>query len=330
MSKEAGTQTRAAHNIPAGILFGAGTGALWGLIFLAPKLVQDFTPLELSTGRYLAYGAIASVMIIPRWKNLRSNIRKRDLYALFQLSLLGNILYYILLSTAVQKGGIALTSLIIGFLPVTITVIGSRDKGAVGLSALLPSLMLCIAGTLCIGWQAIASPDASTQSMEGLGCAIAALAAWTFYAVGNSRCLLRLHTISIHEWNLLMGLMTGLQAVLLIPVALVCDHLQHRPDEWIKFGIVSLGVAVIASIFGNALWNRMSRLLPLTMTGQMILFETFFALIYGFLWEQKWPHPLEIAAFGFIVFSVLTCISPHQKQAVKIRSHTTSSAKNTD
>ncbi|MCH4091652.1 DMT family transporter [Acetobacter sp.] len=329
MNKEAGTQAGVGHNIPAGILYGTGAGALWGLIFLAPKLVQDFTPLQLSAGRYLAYGAIASIMIIPRWKNLRFNIRKQDLYALFRLSLFGNILYYILLSMAVQKGGIALTSLIIGFLPVTITVIGSRDKGAVGLSALLPSLMLCIAGTICIGWQAIASPDASTQSMEGLSCAIAALAAWTFYAVENSRCLLRLHTISIHDWNLLMGLMTGLQAVLLTPAALVYDHLQHRLDEWIKFGIISLGVAIIASIFGNALWNRMSRLLPLTMTGQMILFETFFALIYGFLWEQKWPYPLEVAAFVFIVFSVLTCISPHQKQTVKIRSYTASSAENT-
>jgi drug/metabolite transporter (DMT)-like permease len=75
---------------------------------------------------------------------------------------------------------------------------------------------------------------------------------------------------------------------------------------------VSIGVAVFASILGNALWNRMSRLLPLTLVGQMILFETLFALIYGFVWEQRMPAPLEIAAFALVVFSVLSCIAAYR------------------
>ena len=38
------------------------------------------------------------------------------------MALTGNTLYYILLSTAVQTGGIAMTSLVIGFLPVAVMV----------------------------------------------------------------------------------------------------------------------------------------------------------------------------------------------------------------
>lgn len=38
-----------------------------------------------------------------------------------------------LLANAVQLGGIAMTSLVIGFLPVAVTIIGSRDPGAVPL-----------------------------------------------------------------------------------------------------------------------------------------------------------------------------------------------------
>ena len=116
-----------------------------------------------------------------------------------------------------------------------------------------------------------------------------------------------------------MGLVTGAQAVLLLPVALLSSSWQYSAAQWGRFGLVSVTVAIIASIFGNALWNRMSRLVPLTMTGQMILFETLFALLYGFLWEKRWPHPLEVAAFVFIVFSVLTCVSVHQKHAKKLR-----------
>src|SRR3546814_18238318 len=66
--------------------------------------------------------------------------------------------YYVLLSAAVQTGGIAMTSLVIGFLPVAVTLIGSRDRGAVPLARLVPSLLFCAAGAVCLGWQAIGAP----------------------------------------------------------------------------------------------------------------------------------------------------------------------------
>ena len=78
---------------------------------------------------------------------------------------------------------------------------------------------------------------------------------------------------------------------------------------------MSIGVAILASILGNALWNRMSRLLPLTLVGQMILFETLFALLYGFMWERRLPTMLEVAAFALVVASVLSCIAAHRRVA---------------
>lgn len=146
-----------------GIACAMGAGALWGLVFLAPELARAFTPLELAIGRYLAYGAIAALLIAPRWPMLTSLLTRRDWLALGWLGLMGNTAYYILLSTAVQTGGIAMTTIIIGFLPVTITLIGSRDRDAVPLSALAPSLALCLAGAACIGWQAW------TQHASGMG-----------------------------------------------------------------------------------------------------------------------------------------------------------------
>lgn len=312
-------QADTAQTIPLGMLCGAGAGALWGLVFLAPELVRPFTPLQVAIGRYLAYGFLSVVMIAPRWKNLKHSIKKKDWEALFWLSLCGNIFYYVLLSMAVQKGGIALSSLVIGFLPVTVTIIGSRDKGAVSFYALLPSLLFCTAGACCISWQAFTASAVGSHAVSGFFCAVVALVLWTAYAVGNSRCLVRLHTLSVHDWNLLTGLVTGAQALALSPVALLSGPLSYGADQWGWFVAVSCGVAIVASIFGNALWNRMSRLVPLTMTGQMILFETFFALIYGFLWESRWPRPLEVAAFICITLSVLTCVSVHQKHAFRGR-----------
>lgn len=297
-----------------GVLCGMGAGALWALVFLAPELTRSFPPLTLTVGRYLAYGVIAVGLIAPRLRALLPRLGRQEWLALVWLSLAGNTVYYILLAQAVQTGGIAMTSLVIGFLPVAVTVIGSRDHDAVPLRKLAPSLLFCVAGAVCIGWQALAAPATGTLQTQvvGLLCAIGALAAWTAYAVGNSRWLVKLTHVSAHDWSLLTGLVTGAQALFLAPLALVLDTAPHSQAEWMQVAGVSVAVAAVASIAGNALWNRMSRLLPLTLVGQMILFETLFALVYGFAWERRLPTTLELAAFALVVLSVVTCLAAHR------------------
>jgi len=297
-----------------GVACAVAAGALWGLVFLVPELGRDFTPLELAVGRYCVYGLIASVLLVPRWPRLRTELGPRDWWALCRLSLLGNTLYFILLAQAVQQGGIAMTSLVIGFLPVAVTLIGSRDQHAPPLRRLAPSLLCGLAGVACIAWESM-SDGAARQGIVGLLCAVGALAAWTAYAVGNSRHLARLSRVSAHDWNLAYGVTTGLQALLLVPLAWLLDDGSHQAADWWRLLAISTGIALAASIGGNAFWNRMSRLLPLTMVGQMILFETLFALLYGFLWEQRFPTTGETVALVLVVTSVLLCVHAHRGRA---------------
>jgi len=299
----------------AGVACGVGAGAVGGLVFLAPELVGEFGPLPITIGRYLFYGVLSLGLIAPRWRGLARRLTRREWLALAWLALAGNTLYYLLLSAAVQTGGIAMTSLVIGFLPVAVTIVGSRDDGAVPLGRLLPSIALCAAGAVCIGWQALGGPESGRSGSQAVGllCAIGALASWTTYAVGNSRWLARLDHVSAHDWNLLTGVVTGAQASALIPAALALGEGRHDAAAWGRLAVVAAGVAVLASILGNLLWNKMSRLLPLTLVGQMILFETLFALIYGFLWERRLPTALEGAAFVLVVLSVTSCIFAHRK-----------------
>jgi drug/metabolite transporter (DMT)-like permease len=86
----------------------------------------------------------------------------------------------------------------------------------------------------------------------------------------------------------------------------------HSASAWTSFLAVCAGVGLLASVVGNAFWNRMSRLLPLTMVGQMILFETLFALLYGFLWEKRLPTSLEVCAVLFLIAGVLSCLTAHR------------------
>lgn len=298
-----------------GIACGMGAGALWGLVFLAPELAREFSPLALTVGRYLFYGLIAAALIAPKWRTLVARLPRRQWWNLMWLSLAGNTIYFVLLSSAVQSGGIAMTSLVVGMLPVTVALVGSRARGAISLRKLLPSLLLCTAGIVCIGWQSMAGqgPTTSGKTWLGLLCALGALASWSAFAVGNAHCLQKLQHVSAHDWSLLTGLVTGAQSLLLVPLALALETSSHEGAQWMRFLAVSASVAVLASILGNALWNRMSRLLPLTLAGQMIVFETVFALIYAFLWERRLPAALELVALSLVILGVLSCLAVHRR-----------------
>ena len=312
------------HQTGRGVVFGMAAGAAWGLVFLAPELVPQFSPLQLAAGRYLAYGLIAALLVLPRWRALAAQIGAAEWRALFWLSILGNILYYVLLATAVQQGGMAMTSLVIGFLPVAVTVIGSRGQGALPLRRLMGSLLLGIAGIACVGWQSLATVSDAPLATRVLGfaCAVGALLSWTGFAVANSRWLARLSHVSAHDWSLLTGVVTGAQAlVLAVPAFWLTASAGHASADWMRFLGVSAGVALLCSVMGNAFWNQASRLLPLTLVGQMIVFETLFALLYGFLWEARWPTVLEAVAMVLITSAVLSCISAHQPTAAVDEAH---------
>lgn len=285
---------------------------------MVPVWVPDFNPWQLSAGRYLAYGICSALILAPRAGALLRQVSRREWLALAWLSLLANVLYYVLLASAVQLGGVAMTTLVIGFMPVAVTLIGVRHGGEIHLRRLIPSLLLGLAGVACTAWPALQARQASAlpHPLAGFACACGALVSWTTFAVGNNTWLRRLEHISARDWSLLLGLVTGAEALLLLIPALH-QTAPHTAADWARFAGACIGLSIFASVIGNAFWNRMSRLLPLTMSGQMILFETLFALLYCFLWEQRWPRPSEAAALVLLVASVLLCVSTHRQSPAR-------------
>ena len=296
-----------------GIGCGAAAGALWGLVFLAPELTHDFTPLQLAVGRYASYGLFSAALIAPRWRAITATLGFKEWRALAWMSFVGNIVYFVLLGTGVQLGGVAMTSVVIGFLPVTVTLIGSREQGAISLRKLVPALLVGTIGIVCISLAAPPSVHGDGSGrLIGVAAALGALGCWTAFAVANSRWLARVAHISGHDWNLLGGVVTGSLALVCLLPAFLLAPVAHETDAWIRFMATAAGIALAASIVGNMFWNLASRYLPLTLIGQMILFETLFALLYGFLWEQRLPTALESAAIALLITSVILCVHAHR------------------
>ena len=305
--------SRLENKIALGVGNGAAAGALWGIVFLAPQVLRGFEPVQLSVARYLIYGVVALLLLVPHWRAL-PKLGRAEWITLVWLSLLGNIVYYVLLSQAVQFAGGAPTSLIIGLLPVVVTLWGAREDGALRFRDLLPPLALSCAGVGLISYQALHASGVGSHSgrqLLGFFCAFGALASWAAYAIGNSWSLRRFSEFSSHQWSLLTGLITGALA-LVMGVGLIFRHATtHSNGEWLRFWVVSAVVAILASVIGNKFWNQASRLLPLALTGQMIVFETLFALLYSFLWERRYPTALELLAAVCLVSGVFWCAGLH-------------------
>jgi drug/metabolite transporter (DMT)-like permease len=293
---------------------------MWGLVFLAPKVAPTASPLLMSAGRYLAYGLIAALLLAPRWRTVTALLDAKAWRALAWLSLAGNIVYYLFLVVSVHFAGVAASALIVGMVPVVVAVWGLRDSDAPPLSKVGPPILLAALAVALIGWESLSRETAGRDAASvliGLGCGLAALLCWSAYAVGNSRWMGRLPQVSAHDWSLLTGVVTGGFALLLAVPALI-GAAGDTADQWARLAAVSVGVAVLASIVGNAFWNQASRLLPLSMLGQMIVFETLFAFAYGYLWEGRGPTVIEIVAMILMVVSVVWCLRAHRSSAVAV------------
>jgi drug/metabolite transporter (DMT)-like permease len=295
---------------------------MWGMVFIVPELLSAFSPVEMAVGRYIAYGAIALGLMLPRLGTLYARLERSDYAALVRHALSGNIIYYMLLALGVKLAGVAPTSLIIGVLPISVTLMGRKDHGALPLRQLALPLLVAAAGIACINvdvfMHAGSAGRSAWQTLLGVLCATGALLCWSWYTLDNARYLKRNPHFTSAEWSALYGLSSGLIALLVGAAALAVWHGEvlgaagkASGRDWALFWITNSLLALGASVIGNHLWNIASRRVPVTLSGQLILFETLFALLYGFIYKQTWPRPLETAAIVLLAAGVMWSVRVH-------------------
>lgn len=260
--------------------------------------------------------------MLPRLRSLFARLERSDYGALVRHALAGNIVYYILLALGVTLAGVAPTSLIIGVLPIAVTLLGRKDHGAVSLRALALPLAVVAAGIACINIDiylaARAQAGSASRVAAGVVCAGGALLCWSWYTVDNARYLKRNPHFSSAEWSALYGIASGALALVLGLGVLAVRHAHilgaagsASGRDWTAFWVTNALLALGASVIGNHLWNIASRRVPVTLSGQLILFETLFALLYGFILADRLPRFLELAAMVLLVIGVGWSVRVH-------------------
>ncbi len=307
----------------SGVLFALAAGLMWGLVFVAPVMLPGCPPALLTVGRYLAFGLLALPLALMDRRALRE-LQPADWWEAVKLSAIGNFLYYLTLSAAIQRAGAPLPTMIIGTLPVVIAICANHRNrvrdGHLPWAKLAPSLALIAAGLALVNRDELAHLQAGSGDLrryaEGALLAIAALACWTWYPIRNADWL-RAHTDrSPRAWATAQGLVTGPMALagllavgavhLAVPGTLApADYDFPLGDRPLAFIGLMLAIGLLSSWMGTLCWNEASQRLPTSLSGQLIVFETLAALAYAFTWNQRMPPPATLAGIALLMAGVV-------------------------
>ncbi|QOV69278.1 DMT family transporter [Citrobacter sp. BDA59-3] len=304
----------------SGVLYALLAGMLWGLIFVGPLIVPDYPAALQSTGRYLALGIIALPLAWLGRQRLRQLTQKDWLTAL-ALTMMGNLIYYVCLASAIQRTGAPVSTMIIGTLPVVIPICAnllySQRDGKRTWTSLAPALLCITAGLACVN---IAELHGGLPAFSwwrygsGIALALVSVACWAWYALRNARWLRENPDKNPMMWATAQALVT--LPVSLLGYAAACLWLSaQQPDFAQPFGprpAVFLGlmfaIAVLCSWVGAMCWNVASQRLPTVIVGPLIVFETLAGLLYTFMLRQQMPPLLTLCGIALVVCGVVMAV----------------------
>ena len=293
-----------------GILAGLAAGGLWGLVFVAPRMVAGYSSVDLASGRFVAYGAVACVaMLLARRRRLPT---ASQAVAAVGMSVLGFSGYYLLLVLAIRDAGTEVPSLVIGTIPIWVMLLGKPSGLRWG--ALLPGLALT-AGGLALMMAAPHVADAAgpgAMYWRGLAFAVASLVCWTAFALLNSAWMKKHPEVNATDWANWLGVATGLGAILLWAVAGSDATQLVSRDERGLFALLCAATGFGSAWLATILWNVASRRLSASLCGQLIVSETLFALAYSFAWDGRWPTAWQAAACVLFTLGILASIKAHR------------------
>ncbi|MFS6815637.1 DMT family transporter [Citrobacter meridianamericanus] len=315
----------------SGVLYALLAGLMWGLIFVGPLIVPEYPAVLQSMGRYLALGLIALPIAWLGRVRLRQLTRKDWITAL-ALTMMGNLVYYVCLASAIQRTGAPVSTMIIGTLPVVIPIFAnllySQRDGKLSWWRLSPALVLIGMGLLCVNISELNQglPDFSDWRYgSGIALALISVVCWAWYALRNARWLRENPDKHPMMW-------ATAQALVTLPVSLfgyiaACLWLNGQtPDFALPFGPrpgvfigLMIAIAVLCSWVGALCWNVASQKLPTVILGPLIVFETLAGLLYTFILRQEFPPLLTISGITLLMVGVVIAVrAKPQKPSVVV------------
>lgn len=278
-----------------GIVAGLTTCALWGLTFVAPRAVAPFTAWDLTIARYGIFGLACLLLMADRRFRPTGFAPSRLLIGLL-LGGAGYVGYFISAGFAVQLAGAAIPPVVIGTMPLFLAIIANAKDRSVSWTALALPLTLVAIGVGIVNAATVRSANVADMPSILLGvlASLAALAIWILYGLANAAVMRSPNAPDALQWTGLQGVGAALGSLLLLPLASFDLAGSASAPEAFRFLAWATVMGLAGSWFATWCWVVASRRLPLALAAQLIVAETVFGLVYGFLFEGRFPSPAEV------------------------------------
>ena len=310
-----------------GLALALSACCIWGLIFVLPTFLGSFSSIEIALGRYFFYGIISLFFFIGFcFKNLINYPTRIWLKAL-SFALIANIFYYMALVLGVKYSGAGISTLITGIAPVSIAFYGNWLKNECSFSKLvIPALLIAI-GLFIVNFDVFTGAPSVHYSYEyffGIFCAFTSLMCWTWYVVANAKFLQANPTMSYFEWSTMLGVATFVWVVIIVTFSTLfltdIGYLQKFSvvtTELQLFLLITAILGCICSWFGSFLWNSGCTYLPISLSGQLTIFESIFGLAFVYLIEKRLPSTFEILGITFMLSAILYSVTMFKKATLE-------------
>ncbi|MDH4412383.1 MAG: DMT family transporter [Rhizobium sp.] len=283
-----------------GILAGLLTCALWGLTFVAPRLIDPYSALDLTVMRYGAFALGCLVLMIhPR---LRPRGFSRPMWLIgLALGSVGYIGYFLAAAFAVLLAGAAIPPLIVGLMPVVLAVIANARDRSLPWSRLTLPLVLILIGVSVVNVDTLARTEPAELGALLLGILLSfvALSTWVAYGLINSVVMNGPNPPQSFHWTAVQGMGAGIGVLCLLPFATFPDLMAAGVEGTGRFVFWALLLGLAGSLMATWLWLIAATRMPLALAAQLIVAETVFGLAFGFLYEARLPTMWE--AIGIVL-----------------------------
>jgi drug/metabolite transporter (DMT)-like permease len=292
-----------------GIAFAIGACFIWGLIFVVPQFMNGFSTIEIALGRYLFYGVISTLIFCK----LRIQGKCKHSLTIWKkaigFSLISTMGYYICVVLALRYSTPTICALVLGFSPIAIAFYGNWKQREVTFRSLVIPSVFTLLGLVIINIPHFEKNAYISSYVLGLVFSFLALLAWSWYVVANSKFLKKYPEVSSFDWSTMIGVSTMYWVIAFTIFLSLFFKNQLQITTYFTFSldlkrflIGSAILGILCSWVGAFLWNKASLYLPVSLAGQLTVFETIFGVLFSYIIVRQLPSILE--TLGVLIFLI--------------------------
>ena len=293
----------------SGLIFAIAACFCWSLVFIVPSFITGFNPLEIALGRFFVYGLLCFCYLLLKKRNLFSSMYLNYWKTAFILSFFSTVLCYTAVVLNVQYAGPTLATLIFSMTPITIPLAGNFYKKEVSFYKFIIPLSLTILGIFLAKFHSLEkNPPSLILYSFGIFSGLIGVASWTFFSVINADFLKKNKDLSLTNWFLMLGSSTFFLVLLLSAISFPFltnpeKYFTYSPDLHSFLGF-SLLLGTVSTALPFYFWMQGSKRLPISLAGQLMVFEIIFALVLIYCLHGKAFSFAEISGILLMIMGV--------------------------